>query len=302
MSSVDILIKGRNRLLVIEKLKRANVSILNIDQKTETEFVIRVRYKDYNKAIAILENVWYNKTVKYNGGIGFIRFLAGRAALIISALAFILAALFIDNVMLFTEVNGVSVYHEARINSLLKESGAQAFSTFSSIDLSTLEKSILADNELIAFVSLKKRGNTLVVDAEYKSEAQMRGDRPQTIFARHSGVITSLTVLRGRALKSVGDFVYSGEPVVEGVIEDGEEFYQSYAVAYFTVECKFEYSTVIFDTNEKTVEKELIALRSIFDREDAAAEISFSESGEDTILNITLTFSVTEGYMTESGG
>ena len=59
---------------------------------------------------------------------------------------------------------------------------------------------------------------------------------------------------------------------------------------------------MICDTNEKTVEKELIALRSIFDREDAAAEISFSESGEDTILNITLTFSVTEGYMTESGG
>lgn len=302
MSSVDILVKGRNKLLLLEKIKRAKVPILNIAEKSETEFIIRVRYKDYSKVIAILENVWYNKTVKYNGVIGVVRFITRHAALIISAILFITAAYLIDNLMFFTEINGVSVYHEARIDAILKERGAKAFNPFSSFDLSGAEKAILADNELIAFVSVKKRGNTLVVDAEYKSEENIRNDKPQTIFSSHSGTLTSLTVYRGRALKSVGDFVHSGEAVVEGVIDDGDNIYQSYAVATFTIECKYEYSAVIADTNEKTVEKELVALKTIFDREDAAVDVSFSEECGEIILNLKLTFSVTEGVLTGSGG
>lgn len=294
MSTVDILIKGRNRLLLFEKLKRANVSVLKTEEKEDSSLVIRIKYKDYNKVIEILKNVWYNKTVKYNGLIGVSRFLIKHLALFISMAAFIVSLFFIDDLLLFTEISGVSVYHERRIENVLKSVGVKPFAAFSAIGIGEIKNLILSDNERIGFVSVEKRGNTLKIVAVMGEEDRRPMEKPDSIVAKHSGVITSLSVLRGKALKAVGDRVVAGETVVQGVLSDGDAEYDSYAIATFTIACEYDYSTIVDDTMESTVAREIEALKAILGREDAVAKVSFSDSGAQTILNLTLTFSVTE--------
>lgn len=294
MSTVDILVKGRNRLLLFEKLKRAGVSVLNAEERPDSSLVIRIKYKDYNKVIEILKNVWYNKTVKYNGVIGVVRFIGKRIALFLSMAAFIVSLFFIDDLLLFTKISGVSVYHEKRIENILESVGVKPFSSFSAIDRNDLKNLILSDNELIGFVSVEKRGNTLAIEALYGVSDRLPNEKPRTIAAKHSGVITSIAVLRGKALKAVGDRVIAGETVVEGVIADGDKEYESYAVASFTIACEYKYSTIVDDTAEDTVKREVNSLKALLDREEAVAKISFEEIGGQTVLNVTLTFSVTE--------
>ena len=302
MSSVDILVKGRNRLLLFEKLKRVGVAILRSEEKSPSEIVIRVKYKDYNKVIEILKNIWYNDTISYNGVVGAIRFFKAHAALLLSVAVFIVSLFFVNDLLFFTEINGVSKYHEKRISSILKSEGIKPFSRFSDIDNGDLENSILADNERIAFVSVKKAGNTLVVSARYNSEENEVLKKPKKIVAKHDGVIKSLTVIRGRAIKFVGDTVKVGETIVEGIIEDGDREFEDYAVAIITIECKVRYSTIVNDTSEAAVKREIETLRAILDREDAAASISFDTGGGQIILDITFTFSVTEDSRAGNGG
>ena len=79
---------------------------------------------------------------------------------------------------------------------------------FNSINLNLLQEEIYAENPLICYSSVYKRGNTLVVKAEKSTffSGGINQDKTQ-LLAECDGEILSLSVLRGYPLKKVGDKV-----------------------------------------------------------------------------------------------
>ena len=296
MSSADILIKGRNRELLFEKLKRAKVPIIKSWQKGD-DLVIRVKYKDLKKAFAILGNMWYNKLIRYHGSVAVYSIVGRHLALIVAAIAFFVFAFLSDAFIIFSETEGASQSESLDITSLLKENGFKSFVRFSDLDIDKIKRDILKSNDNYNFVTVFKRANTLFVKIIRKPPDQSVVYSDKNIVAKESGVITYIGVLRGRALKAVGDTVLAGETVIEGSVFDGENYYPDEAAGKFTIRCEREFDLPVPDTEENTALNEIAALKAFLDKDGATCEYTFSEIAGGYILKIKLTY-----FLTESGG
>ena len=293
MSSVDILVKGRNRALLFQKLARADVSVLNCEKAGE-DIVIRIKYKDLKKAFAIFGNSWYNKQIGLHGAARIADIVKRNVALVFSVLAFLVAAAIIDGYLFFVKIDGVSFAKRREIESVLSESGVKCFSRFSDIDMRETERKILSQVDGLEFVSVKKSANKLIIDAVEQKNSGIEIKKVKDIIAKRSGVITYANVIRGKLKKNVGDRVFAGETIVEGVIEDGENVYSSYAVAEITLTCEFVTERFIDDTSAASIEGEIASAKAFLSEEAELVDYSLAETVGGYLLKINLEYKVTE--------
>lgn len=293
MNTVDILVKGRNRALLFEKFRRARVDILRAEE-SDFDIIIRVKYKDLKKAFTIMGDMWYNKPIRYNGFIGIVHFLKVHLFLSVAVIAFIIGAFFVDNYVLFFKTTGASTAKSAAIASLLTDLNIKSFSKVDRQTLDKLENEILKSDQSYSFVTAKKVANTLVIEVKEKREETAPKERKEFIAANHSGVITSVSVLRGRAVKSVGDTVLAGETVIEGVLSDDEREYKTYAVGYFTISCESVFETATKDDTEDTARAYFNSIKEFLSVDSAECAYQFTPAGGGYALKLTITYSITE--------
>lgn len=293
MNTVDLLIKGRNKELLFDKLKRAKVPILRTWKKGK-DTVIRLKYKDLKKAFAILGNMWYNKPIRFNGPIALGMAIKRHIALFMSAVAFFAFAYFFDDYVLFLETEGASQAKSLAITSLLNQKGVKPFKKYSDIDKDAIEREILKNDGDLNFVALEKRANTLLIKVYEKTPDQTVVEKEKNITAKESGVLTYIGVLHGRAVKKVGEFVRAGEVVIEGSVFDGENYYADSAAGRFTLRCQREFESFVPDTAESTAAKETARVKTFLNKEDAVLKYRFEAVAGGYLLKIKITYDITE--------
>ena len=303
MSSADVLVRGRNKELLFEKLKRAGVRVLKTEVKGG-DLVIRVKYKDLKKAFAIFGNMWYNKLVKLHGAARVVSAIRKHVAVSVSVALFFALSIAVDEFVFFIKVDGVSEAKSLAITSLLTEYGVKPFALARSLDTKKIKSGILGGDFGAEFVGIEKRANTLLVRIKEGKRDAESGEAPRSIIARESGVIKDISVLRGSAKKSVGDKVFAGEVVIDGISTDGELVFEDRAAGRFSIECEKSFETFIADTAEETVGAEVSRLIAMLDKDGATAKTEIASSGGGYILKVTVTYSVTEsgGYFEQNDG
>lgn len=231
------------------RLKRAGIAVYNVKKPQKNRLLFSVNKKDSEKVFAIYPDMCYNKNVYSpffvkragaEGLLSLVRRLKNRIGILVGALAFCACTTYFDGWVFGVEYVGTDVYaREAAI--VLEEYGVKPFSRYAGGNEDIVCAKLLALDG-VEFCSVQKRGLKVRVEmrlSSFPKHTLQSGD----MTAERSGRLVALTVLRGTALKAVGDEVTAGEALVGGYFqaESGERS-EVAPVARARIACTYEES------------------------------------------------------------
>ncbi|MBO4573407.1 MAG: sporulation protein YqfD [Clostridia bacterium] len=238
-STATILIVGRNRSMLFERLKKRKILLLKVKIIDDKRLFIKVKYKDAAKVFEICKNMWYNKLVAVNGPRRILSFFLTKLPLTIAAALFIAAICVLDNFVLFVDFSGVPKAYLKKAARIIDGHRIGFLTPFSAIDYKGVGKELLSIDG-VGYASAEKAGYSLklTVKADDMDEAPVKSRK--NIVADVDGIVKSVSVYRGRALKKVGDQVKAGDIIADGAVElaDGSISYGD-CMALIVVERSF---------------------------------------------------------------
>ncbi len=229
------------------RLKRAQIPVYNVKKTQKNRILLTVKRKDIEKVFAIYPNVCYNKDayhpyfVRKIGatGLGFhLSKLVKRTGLLLGGLLFMAVTLFLDGFIFGVEVVGAKAYTR-EVYEALEENGVKTFAPYKQGREDLISAKLLTLDG-VEFCSVKKSGGRLVVEIR-QSPFQKPESKDGVMLAKRSGTIENITVLRGSALKKVGDEVQRGEALVGDwfLLEDGGQV-RVQPIARVRIACVYE--------------------------------------------------------------
>ncbi len=233
-------LKGLNQDRFINSLKNKGIDLFDLKKQGERTLTFKVKRADEQKVFAINKNVWYNAyEISKMGEQGLsypILYAVRNVGVIIGILFFIVFCIISNDYILSFSFTGTGAVYERQIKDYLKENGIEKYARFSSFSLNELEDKILADNDFLSFASVSKNGNVLVLDLTLsKSPPNSLSGNAEFLKSDVSGVIESLKVYRGTALKKVGEKVEIGDVIVDGFATVKEQTVKVNVIAYATI-------------------------------------------------------------------
>lgn len=240
------------------RLKREGIAVYGVKKTQKTQIRLRVKKRDIEKVFAIYPSLCYNKgdekkhfstaqgiyTVRKAPATGVLRvweFLKKRVGVCVGIAIFCASLPLADNLVFGVETVGADGY-QREIYSALNENGVRLFSPYPHGKEDLICAEILSLNG-VEFCSVQKKGSWVRVEirkSPFITHSLERGD----MLASRSGKIESITVLKGTALKKVGEEVERGEPLVGNWFstETGERI-ETHAVARVRIACVYEGET-----------------------------------------------------------
>lgn len=277
------------------RLKRAKIPLFNVKKTEKTRIRLSVKKKDIEKVFAIYPNVCYNSTayrpytVRKLGGEGAARIadkLTKRIGLLLGGLLFMGATLFFDGFVFGVEIVGASAYTR-EVYEAIEESGVKLFSPYRT-GKEDLVSAKLLSLDGIEFCSVKKVGGRLRV------ELRLSPFSKDTLFcgvmtAKSEGRIVDITVLRGSALKKIGDEVRVGDALVGDwfCTEEGEQV-RVQPIARVRIACTYE-GVIEAEDGEAAFAKAYLLTKADGER---ITEKKIEKEGEG--YRVTLAYTVTE--------
>ncbi len=263
-------VKGYNLDRLINECKRKEIDLFDVKKKDKT-VRITLKYVDVEKFFAITENLCYNKEkikkIKEKGKAYPLLFLKKNLGIFLGTVAFIFIAIFSSDYIFSFSFSGTGSIYKKDVEAYLKKRGITTFTRFSSINLTSLEDEILANNSHLLFVSAKKEGNRLSLELVLlKEDVKTVDDSVEELLSTEDGIIEDVKVYRGTALVEKGDSVKKGDVLVGGyyVIKDQTVKVNVFATVTILYEKRYEYKS----KNDKEVETaEIFALNQSGDGE-----------------------------------
>ena len=295
VSTCDILVKGGNFELLIKRLKRRGVDLLDFKILNKNEVIIKVKRAHAQKVFEISENMWYNIIVAEHGAAKLFSTIKSKLALIVAAILFFGATYYLSGSVLGLDLTAVGKGYRSRVERVLKDNGVKVFSRFSGIKKDGLEKELLKI-ENVGFVSVEKCGVRLKVTLTPTDEKSGIAGLENVIKTNVSGVVEDITVYRGRALVKVGDFVAAGDVLVDGQVDfDEERSYQTYCSARVVVRSTVVEEISSPDSGDSAVDRAVaIARLSVFG-EEVSSKVEITPAGESFVIKVTLDLIVLYG-------
>lgn len=202
------------------RLKRAGIAVYDVKKVEKNRILLSVKKKDSEKVFAIYPNVCYNisvytpYTVQKAPQKGLTRLVDSakkRVGLLLGALLFLIALPLADRFVFAVDFIGTDVYAREAY-AALEEVGVQPFAPYKSGKEDLVCAKLLALDG-VEFCSVKKRGLRVLVEIRTSAFAN-QNKQNGGMYAKHTGEIVSITVLRGTPLKKKGDQINAGELLV----------------------------------------------------------------------------------------
>ena len=215
-----IAIEGLMPERALLRLKRAGIGIYHAKKVEKNKIVLRVKKKDIEKVFAIYPKVCYNienytpYTARKLGAAGIgkpIEALKKRVGVLLGILLFCGATLYADSFVFGVEFVGSSIYAREGY-AFLEAGGIRPFAPYSNDKVDWICAQMLALDG-VEFCSVKKSGFWVKMEvrlADFSKPQVQRG----VMQVQHKGELIALTVLRGTALKRIGDTLEQGESLV----------------------------------------------------------------------------------------
>ena len=279
------------------RLRRAGIGVYNAKKVKKNKILLSVKKKDTEKVFAIYPNVCYNSnvyspyTVKKCGSVGVgktLTFLQRRVGVILGVLLFCILTLFANNFVFSVEFTGSEIYAREAY-AVLEAGGIRPFARYSSEKEDWICSQLLALDG-VEFCSVKKAGLRVRVEmrlSDFTTEQTQRG----VMTAKHTGKIVAMTVLRGTALKQIGDDVRAGETLAGNwFTTEGGGQVRVETIARVRIACMYETGLSAASAEEAFA----AAYLSLHLAEDGAVtEKTVEETGEGT-FHVKISYTVTE--------
>lgn len=235
------LVEGRNRNILLSRLKKHGVRVLNVVILSEKLTEITIDSKDSEKFFAICKNLWYNKSVKISGIVAPF-YTAGRnLAVTAFVVIFFLLCFLFGNTFAGEIYEGDSLFFKAEIAEALENSHIKRLSYFDQKDLDKVKIALEKDPK-ISFARVEKWGNKAIIDIKkQKTPPAMLKRRTGDIVARENLKILNISVYSGTPFFKKGDSVKKGETIVGGYYIEEEKVIPCDIIAEISVECTFLY-------------------------------------------------------------
>ena len=216
-----VLLEGWMPERALLRLRRAQIPLYNVKKIAKNRILFRVKRKDVEKIFAIYPNICYNKdeTVAYKAqalgaeGVGkYLKMAKQRVGLLIGGVFCIAFALATQPYVLSVDFVGSECYRRETLQ-VLDEVGIRQFSPYVQ-GQEDLVCAKLLSLDGVEFCALKKVGNRLTVEIRLSSFPRLKTEMGN-MYAKHTGQIQSMTVLRGSPHVKIGETVRKGETLVE---------------------------------------------------------------------------------------
>ena len=249
-------VKGENLRYLPELLHRKGADVHYFNEISKTECHIEIDFIDSYKFFAICKNMCYNKKIiKYSGLLAPLTFFIKKVGYLVGAVLFLVITAIANNLVLDVKVIGSGSCFESQTKDIIYSQGVSKYSFFWDIDYKSLEREILVKSPRLSFVSVKKKGNVLVIDtALSSSEPEVLGKNACDLISSCDGVVEEITVLRGTALVSTGQRVKQGDVLVGAyLLGKDDSVYDTFVIARVKILKKSEYFYKCNGASEKDV-------------------------------------------------
>ena len=267
------------------RLRRAKISVYNLKKTEKNRIVFLVKKKDIEKVFAIYPNLCYNGGVNsiYKaqdlGSVGIAKYLdkaRKRVGLVLGGLLCLAIATASEPLVLAVDFVGTEVYAREAY-SALEEAGFGIGKPYQRGKEDEICAKLLA-LEGVEYCSVKKSGYRLIFEVR-TSSFQSPTLRKGKMQALHSGEILSMTVLRGTALREIGERVQAGDILVEDGFESEREGYvRVEIIARVRVACVWE-KEISAENAEKAFAQGYLELNLSDKEEIKRTEIKETENG-----------------------
>lgn len=145
-----------------------------------------------------------------------------RIGLFLGILIVLSAFLYLSNVIVTIEIQGSENVSESEILSALEELGIEEGTPFGQINYVLSENKLRLMVDGISWVGMHRTGNRLVVEiTEVIPKPEMLIERlPCNVVAARDAEIVYTSVLDGQLMHIVGDYVFAGDMLINGVTSD----------------------------------------------------------------------------------
>lgn len=210
------------------RLRRAGVALYDIQKPQKDEIRFLIKEKDLEKLLSVYPKMaeqnngrtaYSVRVLSPTGATRKLRWWKNRIGFALGAILFCALTTYADGLVFGVDFVGSEVYaREARM--ALAEYGIKPRSVYKRGNEDGICARLLTLPD-VEFCSVQKRGHRVVVEMRL-NETPIATVKKGALRAKHTGIITSITTLRGNAIKVVGERVSAGETLVEDVLIYGE--------------------------------------------------------------------------------
>lgn len=145
-----------------------------------------------------------------------------RFGIILGVILFLGASLYFSNVIVTIDIEGNETVSDSVILSALSEIGIDEGTPFGQINYIWSENQLRLMVDKIAWAGMHRTGHRLVVEVtEIVEKPAMLLDRiPCNVVAAHDAEIVGISVLDGQLMHIIGDYVFEGDMLINGVTTD----------------------------------------------------------------------------------
>ena len=291
---IKIQVLGEDSFSLIEKLHKIGICACDItffDKKT----ILSIDFLDRKKFFAISRNMCYNISIlKYCGNLSLVARLVSNLGILLCFSLFFALAFAFDGYVSKICYEGDGEYFAPQILELFQNEGVKE-NTLLKADLKSLENKLLLEVDGLSYVSLKKSGRILTVEA-YRSEQKIESvdlNKPK-ITATVSGRVRAINLLSGTALVNVGDEVKKGDTLIDGYVLKGEEKQLTHALGEVEIEVKYVFTYQSFASGERYKNRACVLAReSLGEKNVLSQEVKESSEKGKIVYTVTLYYLVT---------
>ncbi|MGM0409485.1 MAG: sporulation protein YqfD [Bacillota bacterium] len=229
-----ISLKGNALERLINQLNEANITLYDLKRVKKNYYIAKINIVDFKKIRNVVRNRLCEVSILEKKGLIFkIKFLLNNKSILISILLFLLLLWTLSQFLFLVEITGETDINKNNIVEYLKKNDIKRGRLKKNINLSQLEKNMISKFDDFNWVYIYWSGSKLIIEVDNKEK--ITNEISSEIYAKKSGKITKLIVLKGIPLVEEGDYVTKGEKLVisqnnnesaKAIIE-GEVWYKS---------------------------------------------------------------------------
>ena len=203
------------------RLRREKITLYDVKKVQKTQILFSISKKDSEKVFAIYPNVCYNisvytpfvvKKVGAEGIARYVELMKKRAGLLLGGLLFAAAIVASDSLIFGIQFVNSSVYERETLMAL-EESGIKPFAPYNDKNLDVACSKILSLDG-VEYCSVRKTGFWAQVELRFSPFTLNRFEK-DSMKAKHTGTLLSLTALKGTPVKKIGDEIQVNDVLVE---------------------------------------------------------------------------------------
>ena len=272
--------------------QKRQIAIYKIKKSAKNGVIFTVDLNDLRKIFAICKNMCYNTKIKgYVGLLSPVAYAIKNVGVTVGIVIFIALAILLDGFVFNIDCVGTGAKLKNEITWVAKNYGINVGMPFSKVDFDGLSAEILKSNNGIKFVSVYKKGNSLVIDSVLDSTPSVQPILAvSNVVCERDGVVESVKVLRGTALIKVGDSVKKGDTLIGAYTVIDEKQYSALALGVVTILATetYNFETKIF--SQAFLNASIQKAKFLTDGEAVLCKTNTTPYGYEVVLTVRYTY------------